>query len=204
MPKGYTDITEIENYLLITIDASFQSQVGTTWLETVEDLIDKHTGKNFIADTTFSDKTYEVFLERDVSIAGTIPSIRDLITDDFVEFESLTIGTDLIASSKLLLYPLNIDHNNRIRTTNAGGITFPIGEQNLVVSAKWGNFILVPADIKWVATVLLSQIITESWTSEGEVQSVTLGRYTLTYKTKQQLRDYKTAIGILDRYMKRQ
>lgn len=202
--KGYTTIENIENYLLITIDASFQTQVGTTWLETVENIIDKTTGRNFIADSSNSEKTYEINKIREVSIAGTIPSVRDLITDEFVSFHQLTLDTNIIASSKLLIYPMNTTPKNRIRTTDAGGVVFTKGEQNIVVSAKWGYSVAVPSDIQWVATVLLAGIITESWTSEGEVSSVTLGRYTLTYKTKQQLRDFKTATEILKVYTRRQ
>ena len=204
MAKGYTSIGNVENYLLITIDASFHDQVGTTWLETIEQIIDKTTGRNFIADTSFSDKTYEVFKKRAVSIGGNFPTIRDLITDEFIEFEQLTLDSTVIASSKLLIYPTNTTPKNRIRTTDAGGIVFTTGEQNIVISAKWGYSIAVPSDIEFVATVFLAGIILESWTSEGEISSVTLGRYTLTYKDKKQLRDFKTAQDILRGYMVRQ
>ena len=53
--KNYTDKTSIENYMLKTIDVSFASQISA-WIEAMENFIDKHTGRNFVAGSTASER----------------------------------------------------------------------------------------------------------------------------------------------------
>jgi len=47
---AYTSETEIENYLLTTIDSSFSTQVST-WISAVQKWIDNYTGRTFEAAT---------------------------------------------------------------------------------------------------------------------------------------------------------
>ncbi len=203
MPKGYTNITNVQNYLLITIDASFQSQVGTTWLETVEEIIDKFTGRNFIADAAASQKVFEVKFQKAVDIAGTFPSIRSLIIDEAVDVSGLTVDDVEIGTGDWLLYPMNETPKIEIVLRNTSTASFTVKEQNIKVTAKWGFSVTVPSDIEFAATVLLAGIINNSWSTEGEVESVTLGRYTLSYKSKKEMNDFETVQEILETYKKR-
>ena len=202
MPKGYTTLENVENYMLITVDASFESQVATTWLSTVEDIIDKFTGRNFIADDPGTQKIYEVKLEHAVDIARTFPSIRSLIIDEATEVEDLQIDDDDIASGDYLVYPPNDTPKLQIVLRDTSTAVFTLDQQNIKVTAKWGFSATVPSDIEFAATVLLAGIVQHSWSSEGEVESVTMGRVTLAYKNKKEISDFESVREILKTYRK--
>lgn len=82
------------------------------------------------------------------------------------------------------------------------GSVFYKGEQNVSVKARWGYSIEPPVDIRTVATVLVSGIINYSWQSEGEVESMTIGRYSVTYKDEKQWQDFERVEPILASYRK--
>lgn len=203
-PKGYTSITNLQNYLLITIDASFHEQVGTTWLLSVEKIIDNFCGRNFIADTAESQKTYEIVLKKAVDIEGSFPSIRSLIIDEAVDVTGLTVDDEEVSTGDWLLYPMNDTPKVEVRLRDTSTAVLTIDQQNIKVTAKWGYSVTVPSDIEWAATVLLAGIVQHAWSSEGEVESVTLGRYTLSYKSKKELNDFETVTEILKTYQKYQ
>ena len=56
--KGYTSKTAIENYLLESIDSSFNTQIEN-WIESIEKYIDNYTGRNFKADTEASERKFD-------------------------------------------------------------------------------------------------------------------------------------------------
>jgi 5-enolpyruvylshikimate-3-phosphate synthase len=71
------------------------------------------------------------------------------------------------------------------------------------VTAKWG-FGSVPADLSFAATVMVAGIINNQNsqdTDNKEVQSETIGRYSVTYKSgSTQATDYVNAMNILKSY----
>ena len=81
--KGYTSRQQIENYLLITVDPSFYTQINS-WIEQIETYIDKTTGRNFIADTVASAKLYDG--------DGT----SELLIDDCVDVTEVKIDDDVL------------------------------------------------------------------------------------------------------------
>lgn len=181
-PKGYTDIEAIESYLLIDIAQYFEPKVNE-WIAEVEKYIDRVTNRSsFIADSVATERYYDG------------DNTRELFIDDAVEVTEISIGTDENATvfeptderDEYLLYPANalVDKKpyNSIKLTS--GI-FERGDQNIKVTAKWGYSVEVPADVKLVATILVSDIIEESMSAEGEVQSMSIGRYSVTYKTEE-------------------
>jgi hypothetical protein len=60
----------------------------------------------------------------------------------------------------------------------------------------------IPADITLVATALVAGIINFSNNHEGEVQSMTVGRYSVTFKNDQQFSNQKQIEDILKSYKK--
>jgi hypothetical protein len=183
MSKGYTTRQAIENYLLITIDPSFYTQVDT-WIEEIEDYIDQITGRNFKADANASARYYD---------GG---NSSKLLIDDAVAITEVKIGDTvmakdsdpLLADGDYILYPANRLPITRIQLR---GAYFPSSPLRCVkITGKWGFSVAVPAAIVQAATVLVSGIINYSWNAEGEVKSMSIGRYSVTYKDEKQWQDF--------------
>jgi len=204
MAKKYTTIEEVENYIGYDIDASFVSQVES-WIEYVSDYIDKMTGRTFIAEQ--ETRYYEVKEERDITIDGSYGSPRELVVDDIANTSKsgivLKIDGNEISSDCFNLYPANSTPKIRIVLTEESGLEFTVGEQNIEVQALFGYSETVPAPIKFAATVLTAGIIQNNLSVEGELKSVTLGRYSATFKDEKQINDFENAKEILDLYTKK-
>lgn len=183
--KGYTTKESIENYLLIEIDESFDAQIDE-WIEAVEEHIDHETNRDFTpvtGETTATDRQFDG--------DGT----SELFIDPTTDIDEVRFGetSDPIDVAQYVASPYRDTTKNKITLRN---LRFPKGLQNIYVKAKWG-YEAVPKDIKLAATVLVAGIINNAWQSEGEVQSMTIGRYSVTYKTKEQLDDFKKVSDIL-------
>lgn len=188
--KGYTSRQEIENYLLLTIDPSFYAQV-TEWIGQVEKYIDKVTNRNFVADTVATTKKY------DGDGTNTL-LIDDAVLVTKVETGSDADGWDEIDQVDVYYYPVN--STPKIKVVIEG--IFPSYYQSVRITGKWGYSVAAPDDIAFAATVLTAGIINFSNQSEGEVQSKTIGSYTITYKTDRQWRDFDRVDEILKYYKK--
>ncbi len=200
-PRGYTTITQIENYLLIDILASFEAQVSE-WIAMVEKIIENQTKRIFIADTVASTKKYEIQYIKKIAIGSYISEPIDLIVDDCVEVTELKIDDEVIDSDLYLFYPINELPITRIKLTEDSGFRFTKGEQNIEVTAKWGFSVACPADIAFATTVLVAGIINFSGSMEGEVKSETIGSYSVTYKDDKDWQDFNRAKEILQAYTK--
>lgn len=183
-PKGYTDKTNIENYMLVEIDGSFDTQVDE-WIRTIEEYIEHETNKDFAkSDDTATDRVYD---------GDGTQTLRIDPAKEVVGVKLSPTGT-AIDTDQYVLYPANQTVKDKIKLKN---IVFPTGDQNIVVKAKYG-LENVPRDIEFAATVLVAGIIQNAWQSEGEVQSMTIGRYTVTYKDAEQIQDFNKVSDILE------
>lgn len=192
--KGYTDVTTIENYLLTIIDSSFVGQIED-WISAMEIYIDQQTHRNFIADTVATKRKYDG------------DNTGKLLIDDCVEVTEVKIGTDDALTfgesgedDDYFLYPLNSELINRIEL--AGGYFPRYPRQGIAVTGKWGYSVDVPADIKNACTVLVAGIINYSLTAEGEVKSMAIGRYNVTYKDEKQWQDFERLPEVFKSYVK--
>lgn len=185
--KGYTNRTEIENYLLISIEDWFHDQIDY-WIDVVEKFIDNFTGRNFIADTVASERVFDGEGE------------NNLLIDDCVELTKLEIDDEEIDDDAYYLYPANETPKNEIILDDDD--IFPEDHQNITITAKWGYSVAVPSDIKQAATILTSLIMEQSLPHEGEIQSVQVGNFSVSYKDKKQADDFDRAMEILKRYQK--
>lgn len=183
-PKGYTTRGLVENYLLITVDPSFHTQVDR-WIESIEAYIENVTGRVFVGDG--SPESAELIYDGD----GT----NELFVDDFRSISEITIddGDPLVLGDDYYLYPANTTVKNRIVLV---GQVFTRGNQNVKITGIWGSSD-IPADIEFAATVLVAGIINFSDQAEGEVQSMSIGSYSVTYKTESQKEDFTQAKEIL-------
>ena len=194
--KGYTTRQEIENYLLITIDPSFYTQVDS-WIEEIEAYIDQMTGRNFVADALASAKYFDGDNTPELLIEDAVAITEIKIGDN----AALTADTDpLQADGDFILYPANHLPIAKIQLRAA---YFPASPLRCVkVTGKWGYSVAAPADIRQAATILVAGIINYSWNAEGEVSSMTIGRYSVTYKTDAGWKDFERIPSILKHYRK--
>lgn len=194
--KNYCTVPNIENYILKSIGSAFEPQVEE-WMEAVEEYIDNETGRNFVADTTANAK----FFDGDNS--------RSILIDDAVEITEIKIGDNaalvadsdpLLADGEFLLYPANKLPITKI--VLRGGI-FPAAPLRCVkITGKWGYSVAAPALIKLAATVLTAGILNYSLNGTGKIQSKTIGRYSVSYKTEKEWQDFERIDGILKSYKK--
>lgn len=182
----YTDKTAIENYLLTNIDNSFSTQLNE-WITMASRHIDRQTNRTFIPPDEDSVKLYD----------GNNSNV--LIVDDFLSITTLKINGNTIDSDDYLIYPANKDPKTKIMLKYR---VFDYGLQNIEVTGEFGYGTEVPAEIKWACTVMVSGIINASNQHEGEVQSESIGRYSVTYNTQRQLNDFDEAKKIIKSYKK--
>lgn len=180
--------------MLITIDATFHARVDK-WIEDMENYIDGMTGRNFVADAEESDREFDGTGTRKLVIDDAI-----LIGDVALDYET---PEELVDEDDLVKYPANYAAKGvPISLLKMRSGIFPRGSQNIVVSGKWGFSEETPGDIEMTATVLVAGIINFAHQSDGEVQSETIGRYSVTYKNDTQWADFERVPEVLKSYRK--
>lgn len=180
----YTDKTALQNYLLTNIDTSFDSQI-TEWITMASRHIDRQTNRTFIPASEDSIKLYD----------GNNSNV--LIVDDFLSITTLKIDSKTIDSSDYLIYPANKNPKTKIMLKYR---LFDFGWQNVEVTGQFSYGTEVPPEIKWACTVMVAGIINASNQHEGEIQSESIGRYSVTYNTQKQLNDFDEAKKIITMY----
>ena len=188
-PKGYTTITQIENYTLHTIEDHFKPQVED-WIAKMEKYIEKQTCRVFIADSVASEKIFDG--------NGKV----NLFIDECVEVSKLTIGNTVISTNDYLFYPTNALPKTRIKLKDDSALYFTKDEQNIKVEAKWGYSIACPLDIGFATMILVVGIINFAGEMEGEEQSKSIGTFSITYKDQKSWQDFSRVAGILQQYKK--
>ena len=181
MSNKYTDIESIENYLLTNVDVTFESQIDE-WIEQMSQYIEQETGRVFIADAVASEKVYDGDGEKFIII-------DDCIDIDKVEVDDVEVEFLMYPSNKLPITMVKLDSG-----------VFTKGNQNITITAKWGYSVESPLDIKFICTVLVSGIINQSNSHEGEIGSISMGRYSVSYRDDKQLKDFENIENTLKNY----
>lgn len=190
MKKGYTTRQQIENYLLITIDSSFYDQIDS-WIEQIEKHIDQVTGRNFVAGTA-SERVYD-------GDGSSTLLIDDATEVTKIEIDDVEVDDESGDEAQYLLYPANETPKTKIKLLYQ---TFTRDYQNIAITAKWGYSDETPADIMLAATVLVAGIINYAWNDDGEVKSMSVGQYSVTYKDEKQWQDFDRMMNVLQSYKK--
>lgn len=190
--KGYTNKEAIENYMLIDIDDQFDDQVDE-WIQGAEEYIDNVTNRDFAL-------VEEEAVAEDRTFDGDGTNTIDI--DGCTEIEEIRFSEDgdPIDEDQYVLLPVRSDTITKIKLKY---IRFPKGTQNIYVKAKWG-YASIPKSIKFAATVIVAGIINNAWQSESEIQSMTIGRYSVSYKNKKEVNDIEQVQESLGMYKKYQ
>jgi hypothetical protein len=175
-----TNKTELQNYTLLTIDSSFDSQIAS-WIEQVTKYIESQTNKSFTVDAEPVERLYD-------------GNGRDtLLIDDFTAFDEVFIdGQDV--TDEIIAYPANTTPKYKIVYPSG----FPRGNQNVAVTATFGQE--APDDLKWASTVLVAGIMQNAQKLDGDITSERIGNYTVHYKSDQQRSDFDRAMEIIASY----
>jgi len=190
----YTDKTSIENYLLTTIQSSFDTQI-TAWINGVDAWIDTYTGREFesSADTSrlYDGNGTRTILIDDITALTKI----ELINKDGTVSDTNSNATDWF------LYPENSSFSNKIilNPETADFAIFTRGNQNIKLTATFGVSATVPANIKVAATMLVSGIAQKGM-GGGNIEREQLGDYEVEYADIKGLPNFLDALEILDQY----
>ena len=188
---GYTSKNDIERYMLVDIDDSYNTQINE-WIESVEAMINDYTGRLFIADTEDSIRYFD-------GDGSHVLLIDDCISLTKIEMGDPTMTKDELDSDDYYIYPYNTTPKRKVYYDSI----FTRDKKNIDVTAKWGYSVDVPNDIKLATTILVSLIREEAWQSEGETESESIGSYSITYrKTETNKSKIDRAIETLKRYRK--
>jgi hypothetical protein len=186
--KGYTDEEAIENYMLIDIDSSFSNQINE-WIEAAEKIVDQETGRDFtpIAEGAVAE---ERLFDGNGLDTLRLPPFKDVEAVKLYGATSTEIDAD-----QYITYPAVGTQKDRVVLKY---LKFPQGKQNIAITAVWG-YVDVPKDIKLATTVIVAGIINEAWESSSEISSLSIGAYSVSYKTREQLNDFHKIQDIFDR-----
>lgn len=184
--------TQIENYLMTEIDPAFDSQLND-WIAAVEAYMDRFTDRKLIVADTATTNYYD----------GR--GMGNLNIDDCRDVEEVRINEQLVENAQYMAYPYNKGYKFQLR--HKCGV-WPGGVGNITVKAKWGAYeaLEVPKDLIFAATVLVGGIIKAAGNQGplgAEVKSETIGRYSVSYVTDGERKNYMEAMGILNSYRRR-
>jgi hypothetical protein len=181
---GITTKEAIENYLLTTIDPSFEYQLND-WIAGVEQEMNRLTDRQLIAGVIPVTCKYDGNHKASIMI------------DDFVSISKVEVDGDDITSS-CFFYPANSTPKWRVETSQK----FNKGRQNVSITGLKGFTTLanLPLDLKQAATVLVAGIINFSNQSEGEIKSESIGRYSVTYTTDSGHVDFDKSLAAIKAY----
>lgn len=189
--KTYTTKANIERYLLISIDSSYDSQVEN-WIDAMSHYINRVTNRNFDAAPAESTKVYD----------GN--NTTRLEIDNCYDLNGVTVTnqeTSAVTTLSVYEYPSNGTVVDWLETDNITDNEqyFRKGKQNVSVTAKFG-YPATPNQIEHACTVLVAGIVLAQTNQQGEVKSEKIGDYSVTYKDDQHKNDTEMVMQTLKQY----
>ena len=189
---AYTDKTNVENYLGITLPSALNTQI-TNWISAIKEWIDAYCNTTFESgsETRYYDGSGTTILLVD-AFTGT-PTVITLDTD----------GDDdiTISSGYLDLYPLNktIKNTIHLKAGNEIGI-FPDFKKSVKITATFGSSAAVPELVKLAATRMLAKILENRLKGGTKITSESLGDYSHSYGEIDEAAEILGIKNILDQY----
>jgi len=174
----YTNKGTIQNYLMIDIDSSFDTQINT-WISVVESYINKYTGRKdgfeSASETRYFDGNGKNEIDIDEFTSLTTVQILEANGDDIGWTLTEGLEEDYIA------YPYNDTPQYRLVLVSSSSVgVWYAGKKRIKITAIWGHSTTVPEDIELAATMLVASIV-EKGSRGGKVNSETLGDYSVSF-----------------------
>jgi len=201
----YCSKTDIENYLLTTIDSSFNTPISS-WIASVSKWIDNYTGRTF--EEVNEVKKYDGNGKESLNVDDLISVDKIWFVANDATGDNMTIE---LASTDYYLYrdsSANANgkpYNRIVLNPNGNNREFPgWAIQNVWIKGNWGYSAIVPDDIKMVAVKLVSALVRQGKDS-GDIKSFSEGDLSITYNDFQKTLDSDLSVkGILDWYKKKE
>ena len=190
---SYITEGDLENHILQDIDSSYSSWIASI-IGFVEEYIDKYCDTNFASSSANVIKYFDGSGTDEIFIGDfqSLTSVQVLQADGNVE-------STLDADVDYWKYPLNEDIKNTLKLVPTGKYSsFPQRPRALKVTGTWG-WDTVPGPIKMAAIKLAAQLINEGLRG-GQVNSESLGSYSVSYKNLDDKADAMGVKNILDMY----
>jgi hypothetical protein len=124
-----------------------------------------------------------------------------LFVDDFHTVTQVKVGGDVLANTEYVLKPFNQSFVNQIRYASKAKWS-SIVEGDIEVTGRYGMYDkdAIPEDLRWAVMILVAGVVQSSSNDNKNIQSETIGRYTVSYRTDTQKMDFKNAIEIIKSY----
>jgi hypothetical protein len=182
-----TTKVEVENYLLTAIDPSFDAQFSL-WVSVIQEYINSMTNRKVVESDTPVTFKYD----------GNNSNI--IFIDDFRTITEVKVNDTIVDADSDVAKPHDLGYYNQLRKGTTGIWSKGLG--NIEVTGKAGMYAedAIPQDIRFACTVLVAGIVQTSSGENKEIQSETIGRYSVSYKTDAQKVDYKNALEIIKSY----
>lgn len=176
----YTNKTAVQNYLLINIDSSFDTQL-TAYIKAMSEYMDAQAGFPIYRDaeeTRLYDGNGQCALRID-PVHGTLTVVS---------------GEETLTTEEYVARPYNNPVKREIVLKSG---YFSPGQANISVTGKFSLHSELKEQVKWACTVLVALIINQV-NNQGEgVQSEKIGEYQVSFRTQQERNDFKLAKEII-------
>jgi hypothetical protein len=194
----YTTVAKLEDYLLIDIDDVFEEKVND-WIDGVSRLMDQLTNRKLVAEAVDTEEHTELTTKYYDGNDKEVISI-----DDCVSVDSLYIGDqygdNLTEVESFITYPKGGEEPIRKLMLKSG--LFTCGIQNIKVTARFGAYAEIPADIALACTILVAGIINNQNKGPQAKKSESIGNYSVSYIDDKGIADYERALSIIESYKK--
>lgn len=174
----YTDRTAVLNYLTVSVDAAFNSQIDE-WIGGMSRFMDQYCGRTLVSETPSTHK-----------FDGN--GRTELVIDEVNSISAVRVSDTVVTP---LQYPANTNPKYKLVFERD---VFTVGRQNVEVDGIFAKFAALPEDLKFACTVLVAGIVNQNKNQNLDVKSERIGQYTVTYKDEEHRADIKRAMQILD------
>jgi hypothetical protein len=193
--REYTSQQRVEDFLKKTLEYSLND-----YILAVQDYIEGYTGRIFSACSSASSRLFDGMGK------------QELLIDDCVEITKVEVGNDQYGNTFTELSSTGTDRYIPL-PNNYSALKIPItkllltsrifdfGIQNARITAKWGYSETPPADIMYIATVLVAGMYNAKYSVNG-INNETIGSYSVSYNNQEQLDAFNKALTMLQRYKK--
>ncbi len=191
---AYTTIAKVEGVIGRTIPAALSATVND-WIAAVTVWINNYCKTSFetgVAETRYYDSNGG----NSIIVDDFVGTATVLVLDAYGATESTLVAADFN------VYPLNTTTKNEIRLASGSLRRWPTRSRSISVTATFAKSASVPADVSLAATKLVAELVNGNL-GQGDLSSVSLGDYSLTYhkiSVDEAAKKSMSVINILDHY----
>jgi hypothetical protein len=194
---------DVQNYMGILIDSSLDGFVDTL-IGSAQSFIEEYTDREFSVDDVDTTNYYD-------GNGLTTLNIDDLRTPTSVVVDgvALTLNDDYFllpykdtVKTQIRLSQPATRLNSNSRISSSSPYIFEEGQRNIVITGKFGYSVTAPDPIKTAGLAIVSAYLKQNISDKDvkEINSESLGDYSVTYSKVSEVADKPSITSILDLY----